>query len=96
MLVLVCYDVSTTSAAGKKRLRQVARACEKYGLRVQNSVFECQLDSMQYKKLQVELQKIINLDLDSLRFYNLGQNYTNKTIHIGAKAVRDITDITIL
>ena len=83
--MLVTYDVSTTTAAGQKRLRQVAKCCMKYGQRVQNSVFECVLDEGQYVKLQHQLLKIIDADQDSLRFYNLGNKYQTKVEHYGAK-----------
>jgi CRISPR-associated protein Cas2 len=85
MLVLVTYDVSTETEEGKKRLRQVAKHCVKYGQRVQNSVFECVLDEGQYRKLQHQLLKIIDTAKDSLRFYNLGNKYQNKVEHYGAK-----------
>ena len=85
MLVLLTYDVSTKTQAGKKRLNRVAKKCLSYGQRVQNSVFECNIDWSQYLKLQNELKSIINTDEDSLRFYNLGNNYTEKTLHIGIK-----------
>ena len=85
MLVLVTYDVSTETPAGKKRLNRVAKKCLSYGQRVQNSVFECNIDWSQYLKLQNELRAIIRVEEDSLRFYNLGNNYTQKIIHIGIK-----------
>ena len=85
MLVLVTYDVNTTDAAGKRRLRQVAKKCVAYGQRVQNSVFECNVDASQYKRLQAELKELIDSDVDSLRFYTLGNNYQGKVDHFGAK-----------
>jgi CRISPR-associated protein Cas2 len=85
MLVLITYDVNTEDAAGRKRLRQVARHCVNYGQRVQNSVFECVLDAAQYRLVQSKLLKIADLEKDSLRFYNLGNNYQNKVEHFGAK-----------
>lgn len=85
MLVLLTYDVSTKTQAGKKRLNRVAKKCLSYGQRVQGSVFECNIDWSQYLKLQNELKGIINTEEDSLRFYNLGNNYTEKTLHIGIK-----------
>ena len=85
MLVLVTYDVSTETEAGKKRLRRVAKCCVKYGQRVQNSVFECVLDEAQYKMMQHQLRTIIDEEKDSLRFYNLGNKYQNKAEHYGAK-----------
>jgi CRISPR-associated protein Cas2 len=85
MLVLVTYDVSTETPAGRKRLTRVAKKCLAYGQRVQNSVFECLLDAGQLRKLQGELEKIIEPEEDSLRFYNLGNNYKNRVVHIGTK-----------
>ncbi len=85
MLVLITYDVSTQDAAGGKRLRNVAKACEAHGQRVQNSVFECSLSEAQFKGLKHSLEQIVNLENDSLRFYLLGNHYQKKVIHIGAK-----------
>lgn len=79
-----------------KRLRKVAKTCENYGLRVQNSVFECVVDATQFKQLQLELQAIIDVDLDSLRFYQLGNNYKSKVKHIGAKETFNVEDTIIL
>ncbi len=90
MLVLLTYDVSTETAAGRKRLNHIAKKCLSYGQRVQNSVFECNIDWSQYIKLQNELKAIINAEEDSLRFYNLGNNYTEKVIHIGIKPSIDL------
>jgi CRISPR-associated protein Cas2 len=83
MLVLVTYDVNTENADGRKRLRKVAKACVDYGQRVQNSVFECMLDAAQYVQFKSEISKLIDKDLDSLRFYQLGNNYKTKVEHIG-------------
>lgn len=85
MLVLLTYDISTATAEGRKRLNRVAKTCLSYGQRVQNSVFECNLDWSQYLTMQKKLKTIINLEEDSLRFYNLGNNYVEKVIHIGIK-----------
>ena len=85
MLVLITYDVNTEDAAGRKRLRQIARQCVNYGQRVQNSVFECLLDPVQCKKLQAKLLSIMDEEKDSLRFYYLGKRYENKIEHFGAK-----------
>ena len=90
MYVLVCYDVKTESSAGRKRLRKVAKACEAYGQRVQNSVFECQLDSIHKRALVGKLLKIIDQNEDSLRIYNLGKNYQKKIEHWGTKNVPDL------
>lgn len=89
MMVLVTYDVSTTSAAGRKRLRHVAKQCVNYGQRVQNSVFECLLDPAQFAVLKNKLEKIINEDEDSLRYYFLGSNWKRRVVHIGAKPTYD-------
>ena len=85
MLILITYDVNTETAAGKKRLRQIAKQCVNYGQRVQNSVFECKLDAAQCKMLQTKLLGIIDAEKDSLRFYYLGNNYENKIDHFGCK-----------
>jgi len=85
MLVLVTYDVSTETPAGKKRLNKVAKKCVAHGQRVQNSVFECNLDWSQFVALQDGLKNIINPAEDSLRFYNLGNKYKEKVVHIGIK-----------
>lgn len=86
MLVLITYDVNTETAAGKKRLRQIARHCVSYGQRVQNSVFECLLDAAQCRALQAKLLSIMDESTDSLRFYYLGNNYDTKIQHFGCKA----------
>lgn len=83
MLVLVTYDVNTETAAGKARLRKVARQCVNYGTRVQNSVFECNLDNAQFLVLKSLLSNIIDEAVDSLRFYHLGNKHSTKVEHIG-------------
>ena len=83
MLVLITYDVNTETAAGKGRLRKVAKQCVNYGRRVQNSVFECILDNAQCVLLKSILTDIIDESVDSLRFYYLGNNYHTKIEHIG-------------
>ena len=85
MLVLVTYDICTADAAGRKRLRKIARECVNYGQRVQNSVFECVLDAVQCKQLQHKLLSLIDAEKDSLRFYYLGNKYQTKVEHLGAK-----------
>jgi CRISPR-associated protein Cas2 len=92
VLILVTYDVSTTSSGGKKRLRKVSKACQNYGQRVQNSVFECIVDTTQLAELKIELIDIIDKKLDSLRFYQLGNNYKTKVEHIGVKESINIED----
>ncbi len=92
MLVLITYDVSTEDSAGRTRLRKVAKQCVNYGQRVQNSVFECQVDSVQYRQIKAILEGIIDKEKDSLRFYNLGDKYKNKVEHMGAKPGFDVTE----
>lgn len=83
MLVLITYDVNTEDSAGRRRLRQIAKQCVNYGQRVQNSVFECLLDTAQCKLLQAKLLSIMDQERDSLRFYYLGKRYENKVEHFG-------------
>ncbi len=92
MLVLITYDVNTEDSAGRTRLRKVAKQCVNYGQRVQNSVFECQVDSVQYRQIKAILESIIDKEKDSLRFYNLGDKYKNKVEHMGAKPGFDVTE----
>lgn len=96
MLVLITYDVNTQTAAGKKRLRKVAKECVNYGQRVQNSVFECHMDAVKCRQVKNILEKIIDKEVDSLRFYYLGDKYKNKVEHIGAKPGFDVTETLIL
>jgi len=86
MMVLITYDVNTETEAGKKRLHQVAKQCQNYGQRVQNSVFECILDPALLKQVQSKLEKIIDVEKDSIRYYYLGNEWRNRVEHIGAKA----------
>lgn len=92
MLVLITYDVNTQTAEGRKRLRKVAKECVNYGQRVQNSVFECQVDATKYRQIKAILEDIIDKEKDSLRFYNLGDKYKNKVEHMGAKQSFDVTE----
>lgn len=92
MLVLVTYDVSLTDISGQKRLRRVARVCQNYGVRVQNSVFECVVDQAQFIILKNKLLKEIAVEQDSLRFYMLGNNYKNKVEHYGIKREISVED----
>lgn len=85
MLLLITYDVNTTTAAGRKRLRKVAKCCTAHGQRVQNSVFECSVDEAQATLLKGQLKELIDEKSDSLRFYNLGNHYQSKIVHMGSK-----------
>jgi len=89
MLVLVTYDVSVVTAEGRRRLRKIAKACQDYGMRVQNSVFECEVEPAQFTMLKNELTEIYNPEEDSLRFYFLGKKGRRRVEHMGAKPVED-------
>lgn len=90
MYVLVTYDINTESTAGKRRLRQVAKVCLDYGQRVQNSVFECSVDEGQFRLLKYKLEKIIDADIDNLRFYRLGKNYKSSIETMGKDPSYDV------
>lgn len=92
MLVLITYDVNTQTAAGRSRLRKVAKQCVNYGQRVQNSVFECVMDAAKVREVKHILEKLIDGETDSLRFYYLGEHYKNKVEHLGAKPSFDVTE----
>ena len=96
MLVLITYDVNTEDAAGRKRLRQIAKKCVDYGQRVQNSVFECLLDAAQCRSLQAKLLAIMDPEKDSLRFYYLGNQYEKKIEHFGCETAYSPEDPLIL
>lgn len=96
MLVLVTYDVSTETAAGRKRLRRVAKTCVNFGQRVQHSVFECLLDASQYVMFKAKLTALIDPESDSLRFYQLGNKYQNRVEHVGRHPDLSQDDILIL
>jgi CRISPR-associated protein Cas2 len=96
MLLLITYDVNTETASGRKRLRQVSKACLDYGQRVQNSVFECVADSGKVLKIKDRLVKLVNLETDSLRFYMLGNEYKGKVEHYGAKPSFNVDEPLIL
>jgi len=89
MMVLVSYDVSTKDEAGRRRLRRVARACEDFGQRVQNSVFECLVDPAQWVSLRARLLAEADAAQDSLRFYFLGAEWKHRVEHAGAKPAYD-------
>ncbi len=97
MLVLITYDVSVVSEGGKKRLRNIAKTCLDYGMRVQNSVFECEVTPAQFVELKNELMEIFDPEKDSLRFYMLGKKGRQKIEHVGAKPVPDpVKDALVL
>lgn len=96
MLVLITYDVNTEDAAGKKRLRKVAKECQNYGQRVQNSVFECIMDSAKAREVKEKILRLIDEDKDSLRFYYLGEKYKNKVEHYGTKDSFDLENSLLI
>lgn len=96
MLILVTYDVNTETSEGRRRLRKVAKKCVSHGQRVQNSVFECLLDSAQFVSFKHELSEMIDPKVDSLRFYRLGNDYNDKVEHIGVKPEFSQDDILLL
>ena len=96
MLVLITYDVNTETAAGKRRLRKVAKMCVNYGQRVQNSVFECLLDASQYAVFKAKLLELIDPKTDSLRFYQLGNNYRRKVEYFGCAPLLSQDDVLLI
>ena len=96
MMVLVSYDVSTKTASGIKRLRKISEVCVDYGLRVQNSVFECNVDPAQWESLKDRLLSLYNSKEDSLRFYYLGSNWKRRVEHHGKGRIDDIEDPLII
>jgi CRISPR-associated protein Cas2 len=96
MMVLVSYDVSTKTPAGVNRLRKIAEICLDYGLRVQNSVFECNVDPAQWETLKEKLLATYNTKEDSLRFYFLGANWQRRVQHHGTGTIKDIEEPLIV
>lgn len=96
MMVLISYDVSTSTTAGKTRLRKVAKVCQDHAQRVQNSVFEANLDYSSFLKLKDKLIKLIDEETDSLRFYYLGNNWKKRIEHVGAKETYDSEGVLIV
>jgi len=85
MQLLITYDVATSTDGGERRLRRVAKVCLNYGQRVQNSVFECEVNPAQFVELKGRLLDVVDLEHDSLRFYNLGADWNRRVEHFGAK-----------
>lgn len=96
MMVLVSYDVATSTEGGTRRLRRVARACRDFGQRVQYSVFEIEVDAAQWTLLKRRLTGLIDPDVDSLRFYFLGDNWERRIEHVGAKPAVDLNGVLIV
>ena len=96
MMVLVSYDVSTIDKAGRRRLRRIAKTCLNYGQRVQNSVFECEVDPTQWEIFRNKLLNEMNEAQDSLRFYLMGSKWKHKVEHIGTKPTIDLDELLII
>lgn len=96
MMVLISYDISTMDKAGQTRLRRIAKQCQNHAQRVQNSVFEANLDYGTFLKLKEKLIKIMDKEKDSLRFYYLGNNWKRRVEHIGAKVTYDSEGVIII
>ncbi|MCF0179375.1 MAG: CRISPR-associated endonuclease Cas2 [Bacteroidales bacterium] len=96
MMVIITYDVETQSEAGRKRLRLVAKECKNYGVRVQNSVFECVLDNALFIKLKSILDNIIDKEKDSIRFYFMGNNWNHHIETLGIERGVKVDSVLIL
>lgn len=96
MMVLITYDVETVTSSGARRLRRVAKECQNYGQRVQNSVFECVLTEAQFAVLRNKILSLIDGEKDSVRFYFLGNNWNNRMEYIGKKTSFDVTSELII
>jgi len=96
MLILITYDINITAPEGERRLRRVARQCVNCGVRVQNSVFECRVDTTQYTRLKHALLNEIDLEKDSIRFYRLGDNAAGKVEHYGVERGLNLDEPLIL
>lgn len=96
MMIVISYDVSTKTLSGKKRLKKVAEACLNYGIRAQNSVFECLVDPAQWEILKDELLSIYNEEEDSLRFYYLGAHWQKRLERYGKNKNLNIDDLLVL
>ena len=95
MFVVVTYDVNTETNDGKRRLRNVARICKNYGVRVQNSVFECVVDYVQFIEMKNKINSIICLESDSVRYYNMGNEGRRRVEHVGNKLAINVDDSLI-
>ena len=96
MMVLITYDVETVTLAGARRLRRVAKECQNYGQRVQNSVFECVLTEAQFAILRNKVTSLIDEEKDSVRFYFLGNNWNKREEFVGKKTSYDVTSELII
>lgn len=96
MLVVITYDVCTETEAGKNRLHKMAKQCKNYGQRVQDSVFECIVNPVQLVELKNKIEKVIDIESDSVRYYYLGDEWRNRVDHIGVKKGIDLEGPLIL
>ena len=96
MLILVTYDICLEDSSGAKRLRRVAKQCQNFGTRVQNSVFECHVNATEYVELKHKVLSEIDDSKDSVRFYSLGNKFTGKVEHFGVKKGLDVTEPLIM
>ena len=96
MMVVLSYDVDTSDSAGAKRLRKVAKVCEAYGCRVQNSVFELLIEPAQLVALKARLTSVIDADKDSVRFYRLGSNWRPRVESLGRGLRFEQDDVLLL
>lgn len=96
MLMLITYDISLADAQGQARLRRIAKHCQDYGVRVQFSVFECDIAPDQWVVLKAKLLDTYNPETDSLRFYHLGSKWRRKVEHHGAKPALDVFKDTLI
>lgn len=95
-MVIICYDVNTTESAGRKRLSKIAKECQNHAQRVQNSVFEANLDYAAFIMLKERLLTLMDKEKDSLRLYYLGNNWHHRVEHIGAKQTYDPEGVIIV
>lgn len=96
MMILVTYDVAITTDGGKRRLRKISKECCNFGQRVQNSVFECIVDPLEFADLQHRLLKIMDEESDSIRFYFLGSKNRHRVEHYGVERGIDVEGSLIL
>lgn len=87
MMIVIAYDIATKDAAGKKRLQRISGKCAQWGIAVQNSVYECEMNAEQYRTLKSELEEIFCSEADSIRIYRLGNHYRGRIEVLGRDAV---------
>lgn len=95
-MIVITYDVNTMDTEGRRRLRRVSKVCVNYGQRVQNSVFECVVNTAQYLLIKQSLLGIIDKAKDSLRIYQIGNHYQDRIEHFGIKTTYDPDDVLLL